>query len=825
MNNMKETKASNRYAVVDLEATGTGIDAKIIQIGIVMVQDGEIIDTYSTDINPYEPLDEHIKELTGITDQQLSQAPDFGQVASAIYDMIGDAIFVAHNVTFDANLLAEALFFEGYELVTPRVDTVELAQLFFPTFEKYSLGHLAEYLDLGLEQAHTAVSDAIATARLLIKIQEKIASLPKCLVDELVRLADNLLFESRLVIDELYPQLSDMVPPHTELVHGLVLKKREPNRKQRQLSSDFVTNLSHLGLHERKDQTTFARLVEERLVDEQHSVHFIQAQTGLGKTYGYLLPLLARTNEQLLVAVPTKLLQEQIMEQEGRRLQEMFHVSVCSLKAPKHFIKLDAYWKTLYRQDDNRLVNHFKMRLLVWLSETNTGDLDELKQKHRCPSYFDEICHNGKLDKESLFWSVDFWHCLQKTANSSRILITNYAYFLSHLKDQRHLIDHRLIVLDEAQKFLLVAEQLATGSQELPILLQLLQSKKDKAQHLLDQRLYESCQFEVNDLVYRFRHQELRNVDESDLRQLRQNLIELQDSDLRELERLLDYYDHFWLEEKTIQNKRSMYLRATKDDLLDISQYMPNTKIFCISATLTISKHLSLADLLGFKEATFDSLPLRKVTNQCILFPTDLPDIASYSNEDYAHYLVKHLCEMIAFGKPMIVLFTSISLLLQVSDLLEQSGVSHLAQHKHGLEMNLKRRFEKGDCQLLLGTGAFWEGIDFAKQKQVLQVITRLPFDNPKDRFIKKLNQRLRNDGKNPFYDYALPIMMMKLRQAIGRTNRDIQQQSLIVVLDNRIYSRQYGKQILAFFEKDYPVLQIEKEHICNTIQQFFDRK
>ncbi|WP_414079540.1 exonuclease domain-containing protein, partial [Streptococcus suis] len=94
MNSMKDTRISNRYAVVDLEATGTGADAKIIQIGIVLVENGEIIDSYATDINPYEPLDDHIKNLTGITDQQLEQAPDFGQVAGTIYDRIGDAIFV-----------------------------------------------------------------------------------------------------------------------------------------------------------------------------------------------------------------------------------------------------------------------------------------------------------------------------------------------------------------------------------------------------------------------------------------------------------------------------------------------------------------------------------------------------------------------------------------------------------------------------------------------------------------------------------------------------------------------------------------------------------
>ncbi|HFU4519067.1 TPA: bifunctional DnaQ family exonuclease/ATP-dependent helicase [Streptococcus suis] len=819
---MKDTRTSNRYAVVDLEATGTGADAKIIQIGIVLVENGEIIDSYATDINPYELLDDHIKNLTGITDQQLSQAPDFGQVASSIYDMIGDAIFVAHNVKFDANLLAEALFFEGYELLTPRVDTVELSQLFFPTFEKYSLGNLAEHLELGLDQAHTAISDAMATARLLIKIQEKIRSLPLSLVENLQELADNLLFESRLVIDELVPYLSETMSTSLESIHGLVLKKPEKDQPAYHLSEDFVTNLTLLGLHERKKQTAFAHVVEKRLA-EAEKVHFIQAQAGLGKTYGYLLPLLAKSNQPLLVTVPTKLLQEQIMENEGSKLREIFHISMASLKSPKHFIKLDKYWKTLQRQDDNRLVNQFKMQVLVWLTETHTGDLDELKQKQRYQAYFDEIAHDGNLEPESLFWGWDFWQRLNKQALTSKLLITNHAYFLSHLKDQDPLMDNRLVVIDEAQKFLLAAENLATDSQDITALLQALQSKKDKADKLLDQRLYESCQFELNHLLTRFRQHGQREISKEELDQVKQNLAELQDIDLQNLDHLLDRYDHFWLEEKNLEDKRIACLRGSKDSLLNVTNYLPDTKIFCISATLTISKKVSLADLLGFEQVTMDLLPTQAVTNQRLLFPTHLPDILAYSKEEHAAYLATILGEIAELGRPILVLFTSISLLLQVSDLLEVNNIPHLAQHKHGQEMTLKRKFERGECQILLGTGVFWEGVDFASQPQLIQVITRLPFGNPKDRFVQKINHYLREEGKNPFYDYSLPMMMIKLKQAIGRTNRHDNQDSLVLVLDPRIHTKRYGQQILSFFEKDYPVLQPSESEIVATAQEFFE--
>lgn len=191
----------NRYVVVDLEATSTGSKAKIIQVGIVVIEDGKIVDHYTTDVNPHEPLDAHIKELTGLTDQRLAQAPDFSQVARKIFDLVEDGIFVAHNVQFDANLLAENLFFEGYELRNLRVDTVELAQVFFPELEKYSLPILCQELGIPLKHAHTALSDAQATAELLLFLREKMAQLPKGLLERLLEMADALLYESYLVIE------------------------------------------------------------------------------------------------------------------------------------------------------------------------------------------------------------------------------------------------------------------------------------------------------------------------------------------------------------------------------------------------------------------------------------------------------------------------------------------------------------------------------------------------------------------------------------------------------------------------------------------------
>ena len=76
---MTEKKSGHRYAIVDLEATGTGSDAKIIQVGIVIVQDGQVVQTYEQDVNPHEDLTPQIQLLTGISNKRLRKASADGR--------------------------------------------------------------------------------------------------------------------------------------------------------------------------------------------------------------------------------------------------------------------------------------------------------------------------------------------------------------------------------------------------------------------------------------------------------------------------------------------------------------------------------------------------------------------------------------------------------------------------------------------------------------------------------------------------------------------------------------------------------------------------
>ena len=811
---------NNRYVVVDLEATSTGSKAKIIQVGIVVIEDGEIVEQYATDVNPHERLDSHIKELTGLTDKRLAKAPEFSQVAGKIFELVKDGIFVAHNVQFDANLLAEFLFFEGYELRTPRIDTVELAQIFYPQLEKYNLGILCQELGIPLEQAHSALSDAQATAELFLCMRQKMFGLPKGLLERLLSLSDSLLYESYLVIEEVYQKQSVLVEHDLIEVQGLFLKKEKSLLSPRKLSKDFQTNIALLDLEDRLPQASFAQKVLDFLQDKQ--IAFVQAQTGIGKTYGYLLPALSLENEKgILLSVPTKILQNQIIQEEARRLEEVFHLSIHSLKGPQNYLKLDALHLALQEEETNRLYTRFKMQLLVWLTETDTGDLDEIGQLYRYQQFLPNLVHDGKLSKDSLFWLEDFWKRSQKKARSCQLLVTNHAYLVTRLEDDPSLLEGRLLILDEAQKILLTLENLSQKSFLLNDLVDQLDHIMAQESGMLQRRLMESIRFELYHLMDQFLSGKRRMCPSTTMTQLRQDFSELDIPVLQEYQKFFCSDGEFWLSASEFSSKKVLISSSRHQRLLFSEIFPDSCQLLGISATLEISSRVSLPELLGFPDAAFDRLEEQFQENQEILIVKDFPLVTEISQEDYAQALVNLIEEVTSLKEPILVLFTSRELLLKVSDYL---SIPHLAQYKHGEPAQLKKRFEKGERELLLGAGSFWEGVDFSAHSRVIEVVTRLPFQNPEDPFTKKMNQELRLEGKNPFYDYQLPMAIIRLKQALGRTMRHSNQSSIVLILDSRMLTKRYGKQIARSLSQNCRLEETNQGQVISKIAKFFKK-
>lgn len=156
------------YVVVDIETTGGGnTHHRITEIGMVKLVDGEVVDTYQSLVNPQRHIPASITRLTGISNDMVSDAPLFVEIADDIEQFTQDAVFVAHNVNFDYGFIKQE--FERLErpFRRPKLCTVREMRKAKPGLPSYSLANLTAHFDIQMEQHHRALSDAKAAAQLL----------------------------------------------------------------------------------------------------------------------------------------------------------------------------------------------------------------------------------------------------------------------------------------------------------------------------------------------------------------------------------------------------------------------------------------------------------------------------------------------------------------------------------------------------------------------------------------------------------------------------------------------------------------------------------
>jgi DNA polymerase-3 subunit epsilon len=156
-----------KFCVVDIETNGSKPEtAQVIEIGAVMVQDGEIIDRFQSFVySTFVP--EYISKITGIEPQDLIDAPSVVEVLTEFRIFMGDSVFVAHNANFDYGFLNYSFNNFGLGSIgNPKLCSIDLAKRTIES-EKYGLAYLNESLELGDERHHRAYSDALTTAKLL----------------------------------------------------------------------------------------------------------------------------------------------------------------------------------------------------------------------------------------------------------------------------------------------------------------------------------------------------------------------------------------------------------------------------------------------------------------------------------------------------------------------------------------------------------------------------------------------------------------------------------------------------------------------------------
>ena len=164
------------FAVVDVETTGgrSWLGHRIIEIAIVEVRGGAIVDEYQTLINPAQGVPSMITSLTGITSDMTSVAPYFEHVADEVDRRLRGRAFVAHNAAFDWGFVSAELVRAGGDVPeVPRLCTVRMVRRFVPELRHRNLDVVTRHFGVEIHARHRAYGDALATARVLLRLLDE----------------------------------------------------------------------------------------------------------------------------------------------------------------------------------------------------------------------------------------------------------------------------------------------------------------------------------------------------------------------------------------------------------------------------------------------------------------------------------------------------------------------------------------------------------------------------------------------------------------------------------------------------------------------------
>ncbi len=492
----------SEFVVVDLETTGLEPEKdEIIEIGAIRFKDGKEVETFEKLINPGRPISDFITRLTGISDEDVKNAPKIQDVFFELERFLGDAPIVGHQVNFDVSFI-EYHYRKMYKefsdwdnksrrfkyVKNRRLDTLFLARIFLPFSDSLKLGAVAAYFNHPIENAHRAVEDARATGLIFMDLLEKALNTNNRILSDIINLLyanspraktlfvpilkfkeqKNIAMSDTALLDEAVETQSYFnIIGESESFQSTTEEAEISYLDDKEIDTFFTEGgkLSKVldNYEKRSQQAEMAHAVAEAFNDSHYLI--AEAGTGTGKSMAYLIPAIQwavknrEAGERVIVSTNTKNLQEQLFFKDLPMLYSAAGggFKAVLLKGRANYLCLDK-WQSVMTDRNQRLSHDERSRILplmVWVAKTKTGDISEnpgfqvannmgLWQKLIAePSY----CP-GKACK---FYKDCF---LMKARNESRradVVVVNHALLFSDLAaDNSILGSYRNLIIDEA---------------------------------------------------------------------------------------------------------------------------------------------------------------------------------------------------------------------------------------------------------------------------------------------------------------------------------------------------------------------------------------
>ncbi len=602
----------------------------------------------------------------------------------------------------------------------------------------------------------------------------------------------------------------------------------------------------------RDSQLHMAELISDCIEKKQN--HIIEASTGIGKSFAYLVPVFL-SDKKVVISTGTKNLQDQLYFKDIPLIRKTIVNArkTALLKGRSnyccpHRINLHKHQKQFQKREMASLF----AALSEWSLQTVTGDISEFSavpENDRLWFYATSNADNC-LGSDCPEFDNCFVSKARKKALDSDIVVINHHLYFSDLNlkqegfgeilpeadvlifDEAHqlpdvashfygdqfsmrqleylcrdMIDAELSEAADSKQLQIPADRLLKSAADFRLVLGQFPQKSDwsriqfapqikQAVEIL-QSAFEGLRESLEPLVSRGKDLAscFRRLESSE-----QSLVQFLSPD----DSQVNWYE--W-------NERSFRLMLSPLEVGDqFRQQLDQSSfesVFFTSATLSSQQSFKYYSdrmgLGGIEASSFDS-PFDYPTQAMLFVPDDLPDP---SDRDYARLFGQRCCELIkATDGYCFILFTSYRMLSWTAEYLHSKIDNPLFIQGEYQRSELLHQYMKSSRGVLLGTSSFWEGVDVKGDQLRCVIIDKLPFKSPQDPVYKKRLQLVNSQGGNAFMDVQIPETTISLRQGVGRLIRDVNDRGIVVLCDNRLNSKSYGKAMI----DSLPAMQFSSE-------------
>lgn len=873
------------YAALDLETTGLDpARDRVIEIGAVAFTAEHVTSTLEQLVDPGRAVPDPVLRLTGINPEELRGAAAPEAALGRLADFLRGRQPVGHGARLDVQFLeAAGLWDPGREIL----DTLEVARILLPAAPSHSLPLLSTELGFTQPRPHRALDDADATRQLLLRLREEAIALDEGLKESLLALVAPYAWPVAGFFAEALTAANPAPEPARSVTAAPVVRgvragapPDDPYAVAALLAPEGPLAGALPGYEHRESQGQMLLAVAQ--IQARGGMLVVEAGTGTGKSLAYLVPSIARAvahHERVVVTTNTLTLQEQLMGKDLPALREWlpWDFKATLLKGRSNYVSLRRWRRYLAEPCHDAEELGFKLKVLIWLHTTESGDRSELRLHGREEVLWNRIA-SDPMDCVGIHCTKEdcYVHRARGEAETADVVVVNHSLLLADAEVGGGLLpeyDH--LVVDEAHHLEEAATRGLRQEVDGPGLLALVERLSHgllddlrKQPHLgaSDDSFGDAVPmaavaaervrdlFKLADAWTAARLGEAERREESiritsALREdgdwagvhlaaentvtaiavldstLRRALAGVRewlggaepDQGVRELEMirgrladaaavieeaLLSPKENrvYWFSQ--VARAENLLLRAAPIEvggLLRERVYADRRSVVFTSATLAVGGSFdyfrSRVGLVADVEEMILPSPFDFYNQAVVCLPTDLPppdgDAFDAAVEDVIGDVARRV------GGRTLALFTSHRQLRDVHAALKHrvdlDEVLILGQGIDGQRRQLLKTFEESERPLLLGTSGFWEGIDIPGDRLSCVIIVRLPFPVPSDPIFAARAEQVRD----PFSQLALPQAALRLKQGFGRLIRRSSDRGAVVILDNRILGRDYGKAFL----------------------------